>query len=73
MQPIASPDQPVVPTECPACGATDLRTTSKTIDDATYWRCVVCGEIWNVGRRRSQLPWPGGHRPWRSEATKGFG
>jgi transposase-like protein len=41
------------PTACPACGARDLTTVSKTVDVSTYWRCVKCGEVWNVSRRAS--------------------
>jgi transposase-like protein len=39
------------PSRCPVCRATDLTTTSKTIDRSTYWRCLACGEVWNVARR----------------------
>jgi transposase-like protein len=52
------------PTRCPACGSTDVTTTSKTIGSDTYWRCVPCGEIWNVGRRQGETPWPGNRRQW---------
>ncbi len=48
----------VAPTSCPACSSTDLGTTSKTIDEATYWRCRSCGEVWNAGRRREVERWP---------------
>ena len=41
------------PTACPACASTDLRTTAKTIDASTYWRCGRCGEVWNVARREA--------------------
>jgi len=41
------------PSACPSCGARDLTTVSKTVDVSTYWRCVKCGEIWNVSRRGS--------------------
>ena len=39
------------PVRCPACGARELHTTSKVIDRSTYWRCLSCGEIWNLVRR----------------------
>jgi transposase-like protein len=39
------------PAACPACGANDVTTTSKTVSAETYWRCVSCGEVWNVARR----------------------
>jgi len=41
------------PAACPVCGASDLTTTSKTVTSETYWRCVPCGEVWNVARRES--------------------
>jgi transposase-like protein len=47
-----TPDKPLIPTACPSCRSTDLKTTSKTVDEATYWRCAACGEVWNAGRRR---------------------
>jgi transposase-like protein len=52
---------PPQPSQCPACSGREIVTTSKTIDVATYWRCVSCGEIWNLDRRRGQ---PVGRRPW---------
>ena len=36
---------------CPACSGSDVTTTCKATDDAPYWRCLTCGEIWNVARR----------------------
>jgi hypothetical protein len=42
------------PTSCPFCRALDPKTTSKTLDESTYWRCLACGEIWNPGRLKSQ-------------------
>jgi ribosomal protein L37AE/L43A len=44
------------PSSCPACRSTDVCTTSKTIDEATYWRCRACGEVWNASRRRPTEP-----------------
>lgn len=41
----------VAPSRCPACGAAELTTTSKATDRSTYWRCLACGEIWNLDRR----------------------
>ena len=40
------------PAKCPACGSQDLVTTSKVVDESTYWRCASCGEVWNAGRQR---------------------
>jgi transposase-like protein len=39
------------PTRCPSCGADELVTTSKAQDRHSYWRCVTCGEVWNLERR----------------------
>jgi transposase-like protein len=51
----ASPPDPghpvAAPTACPACRARDVMTTSKTVSAESYWRCVSCGEVWNVARR----------------------
>lgn len=41
-----------VPSECPACGSSDVKTSSKVVTASSYWRCDGCGEVWNVGRRR---------------------
>lgn len=35
---------------CPSCGGKDLTTTSKPTDAAPYWRCLTCGEVWNLAR-----------------------
>jgi len=40
------------PKHCPTCRSQDLKTTSKVVNAATYWRCGACGEVWNVGRLR---------------------
>ena len=50
------------PTWCPFCRSLQVKTTSKTVDESTYWRCMVCGEIWNPGRLRSTTPSPYGMR-----------
>ena len=39
-----------VPVSCPFCHFPDPKTTSKIIDESTYWRCASCGQIWNPGR-----------------------
>jgi transposase-like protein len=55
------------PTHCPSCRSRDLTTTSKAVDKNTYWRCVACGEVWNLGRRQStrsqNFPTYGGFNP----------
>jgi ribosomal protein L37AE/L43A len=55
MRPVSDPERPALaaPKWCPFCGSKQLKTTSKTIDESTYWRCLACGEIWNPGRLRS--------------------
>jgi uncharacterized Zn finger protein len=49
--PEPEPAQP--PARCPGCGGRELTTTSKAIDRSTYWRCLSCGEVWNLVRRES--------------------
>ena len=41
------------PSRCPACGSTDVKTSSKIVTDDCYWRCESCRDVWNVGRRRA--------------------
>jgi transposase-like protein len=38
------------PLQCPFCRSSRVLTTSKLVDDATYWRCEACGQIWNPAR-----------------------
>jgi transposase-like protein len=38
------------PVSCPYCRSKELTTASKTVTSASYWRCLTCGEIWNVER-----------------------
>jgi len=42
------------PTTCPFCGSTKIATASEKADVSAYWRCEVCGEMWNVGRLQSR-------------------
>ena len=42
--------EPIAADKCPACGGRNLTTTSKTVDASTYWRCLTCGEVWNLKR-----------------------
>jgi transposase-like protein len=35
---------------CPFCQKGPVTTTSKKLNDATYWRCHACGQIWNPSR-----------------------
>ena len=44
---------PAPPTNCPSCRGRNLTTTAKAIDKNTYWRCLGCGEVWNLARRQS--------------------
>jgi transposase-like protein len=43
-----------LPQSCPSCGATRLVTTAKEPSSTSYWRCLLCGEIWTPARRQSQ-------------------
>jgi transposase-like protein len=43
------PAQP--PAKCPHCDGRDMTTTSKVIDTTSHWRCLTCGEVWNVDGR----------------------
>lgn len=47
-----SPTDPIVEakTACPFCSSLDVKTTSKAVNESTYWRCTACGQIWNAGR-----------------------
>jgi transposase-like protein len=45
----AMPD-PSPPPVCPFCQKGPVTTTSKQQNEATYWRCHACGQIWNPGR-----------------------
>ncbi len=38
------------PPVCPFCHTGPVTTTSKQQNEATYWRCQACGQIWNPGR-----------------------
>jgi transposase-like protein len=38
---------------CPACRSLDVTTTSKTVDAESYWRCLGCGNVWNVRRQQA--------------------
>jgi predicted RNA-binding Zn-ribbon protein involved in translation (DUF1610 family) len=60
---VTAPEAPA-PAFCPSCGARELTTTSKSLDASTYWRCVKCGEVWNVARREA-----GARRPYRTPGT----
>jgi len=55
---VREPEKPRVtaPTSCPFCWSLNLKTTSKILDESTYWRCMTCGEIWNPGRQGRASP-----------------
>jgi predicted Zn finger-like uncharacterized protein len=38
---------------CPGCQSSFIVTTSKIPDADSYWRCMKCGDVWNVGRSRA--------------------
>lgn len=42
------------PSACPACRSADIKTTNKAMSVEAYWRCVTCGEVWNVTRRKTK-------------------
>jgi transposase-like protein len=44
------PEASVAPKRCPFCNSVDIKTTSREVNAATYWRCASCGEVWNAGR-----------------------
>jgi len=52
------------PQACPACQSKAVGTLAKSITAATYWRCQACGEVWNVGRRRSASSGPRSRFTW---------
>ena len=50
----------VTPQACPACTSASIASTAKIPDANSYWRCLLCGEIWNPARRATHVPrrWP---------------
>ena len=64
---IAKPEGLPAPTACPFCRSAEISTAGqKPNDESAYWRCVACGEMWNVSR----LPARGGYNDrsrWRAE------
>jgi transcription elongation factor Elf1 len=60
--------EPVVlpsPTTCPFCGASKIAAQSEKVDADTYWRCEVCGEMWNLGRLRTSPNRYNGNPRWK--------
>ena len=49
----------VTPKTCPFCNSVDVKTTSRNVTAASYWRCASCGQIWNASRLL-----PGWRRPY---------
>jgi hypothetical protein len=49
-----------VVTVCRSCQSDRVTATGSAITDATYWRCLACGEIWNPSR--TAAAWPLGRR-----------
>lgn len=41
----------IAPSAYPACRSADIKTTGKSVNVESYWRCAACGQAWNVGRR----------------------
>jgi transcription elongation factor Elf1 len=40
----------LTPSACPFCGSSNVTTASEKVDQSTYWRCVPCGQMWNIER-----------------------
>ena len=47
-----SPD--TTPTSCPVCHSSAIVTTAKVPNRYSYWRCTMCGEIWNALRSQQR-------------------
>ena len=39
----------VVPTACPFCRATTIKSPTEENDPKAYWRCEACGEMFTCG------------------------
>ena len=50
----------VAPKTCPFCNSVEVKTTSKEVSAATYWRCASCGQIWNASRLQHGWRTPSG-------------
>jgi hypothetical protein len=48
--PSPSPPAAMRPATCPFCRSSSILTTAKIPDVDSYWRCAICGEVWNVRR-----------------------
>lgn len=53
------------PDRCPACRSDDLTTTSKVQNEEAYWRCLACGEVWNIGRLKAGSRYNSAYPPYR--------
>jgi len=60
--PTQSNDDTMRPATCPFCRSSSIVTKAKSPDADSYWRCMICGEIWN-GSRSGTGSQTG--RPWR--------
>jgi hypothetical protein len=50
------PEEPppvITPVTCPFCGAGTIKAASEKVDASSYWRCVACGEMWNLNRMQT--------------------
>jgi predicted Zn finger-like uncharacterized protein len=43
-----------VPAACPTCRSAAIVTAAKTPHASSYWRCTVCGDVWNDSRCRER-------------------
>jgi len=51
---LMNPEPLPAPTTCPFCGSSKIATASQKADVSAYWRCEICGEMWNVGRLQTR-------------------
>jgi ribosomal protein L37AE/L43A len=43
----------LAPTRCPFCQSNAVSATGQKVTESTYWRCEMCGQLWNPGRLRA--------------------
>lgn len=59
---VGSGEPVLAPSACPVCRSSEITTTGKAATEASYWRCIACGEVWNVARRKPSRYMPGQYR-----------
>lgn len=45
-----TPQAAVLPVSCPSCKSAAIVAAAKVPSAGGYWRCTVCGDIWNPAR-----------------------